>query len=84
MLTLFWFIFWVGLAVLAFAAGVSLRVRLGDEIDSSKSVVDDDALRAILETGRLSIDEDEPLEAREIDEEERRFWSEDWEEPEQW
>jgi len=84
MLTLFWFIFWVGLAVLAFAAGVSLRVRLSDEIDSSRPVLDDAAVRAILDTGRLSIEDDEPLEAREIDEEERRFWSEDWDEPEEW
>jgi len=83
MLTLFWFVFWVGLAVLAAAAGVSLRVRLRDESDSSKPVVDDDAIRAILKTGRLASDEDEPLEAQEIDEEERRFWSETWDEPEE-
>lgn len=83
MLTLFWFVFWVGLAVLAFAAGVSLRVRLRDELDSSKPVVDDDAIRAILNTGRLATDEDGPLEAQEIDEEERRFWSETWDEPEE-
>ena len=83
MLTLFWFTFWVGLAVLAFAAGVSLRVRLRDEIHSSSPVVDDDAVRAILDTGSLATDEDEPLQAREIDEEERRFWSENWDEPEE-
>jgi hypothetical protein len=83
MLTLFWFTFWVGLAVLAFAAGVSLRVRLRDEIHAPSPVVDDDAVRAILDTGRLATDEDEPLQAREIDEEERRFWSENWDEPEE-
>ena len=83
MLTLFWFVFWVGLAALAFAAGVSLRVRLRDDLDASRPVVDDDAIRAILNTGRLATDEDEPLEAQEIDEEERRFWSENWDDPEE-
>jgi hypothetical protein len=83
MLTLFWFVFWMGLAVLAFAAGVSLRVRLRDEVSQPRPVVDDDAIRSILSTGRLATDEDEPLEAQEIDEEERRFWSENWDEPEE-
>jgi len=69
MLTLFWFVFWLGLTVLAFAAGVSLRVRLKDE--------------AILETGRITTEEDEPTDRREVDEEERRFWSEEWDEPEE-
>jgi len=84
MLTLFWFVFWVGLAVLAFAAGVSLRVRLSDQRDASRPVVDDQAIRVILDTGQLATDEDEPLDAQEIDEEERRFWSENWDEPDEW
>jgi len=83
MLTLFWVIFWAGLAALAFAAGVSLRVRLRDELDASMPVVDDDAVRTILGTGRFVTDEDEPLAAQDIDEEERRFWSENWDEPEE-
>ena len=47
-------------------------------------VVDDDAVKAILETGRLVTEEEEPLDLREIEEEERRFWSERWDEPEEW
>ena len=83
MMTLFWFVFWVGLAILAFAAGASLRVRLRDEVDSGSPVVDDDALRAILETGVLKADDDEPLDMGDIDDEERRFWGESWDEPEE-
>jgi hypothetical protein len=46
-------------------------------------VVDDGAVRRILETGTLAGEGDEPLEESEIDEEERRFWSERWDEPEE-
>lgn len=84
MLTLFWLVFWVGLSALIFAAGVSLRVRLNQDVDGVGPVVDDEALRAIMDTGTLTTDEDEPSDLREIDQEERRFWSEDWEEPEEW
>jgi hypothetical protein len=84
MVTLFWFVFWVGLAVLAFAAGISLRVRLEDELGAPRTVVDDDAIRAILETGTLVAPTEEPLDLDEIEEEERRFWSESWDEPEEW
>ena len=84
MMTLFWFVFWVGLSMLAFAAGVSLRVRLRDEVDSGSPVVDDEALRTILETGVLAADDDEPLDTGEIDDEEGRFWNESWDEPEEW
>jgi hypothetical protein len=45
-------------------------------------VVDDEALDTIRNTGILT-DDDEPLDIREIDEEERKFWSESWDEPEE-
>lgn len=83
-MTLFWLVFWAGLALLAAAAGVSLRARLAPPRDDAYPVVDDEALRAILETGQLITDEEEPLDIAEIESEERRFWSEDWEEPEPW
>jgi hypothetical protein len=83
MLALFWLVFWAGLVVLAFAAGVSLRVRLRDHLRPRIPIIDDDALRTILTTGTLKVDEDEPLDIREIDEEERKFWSEPWDEPEE-
>jgi hypothetical protein len=47
-------------------------------------VVDDDAVRSILERGVLVTEDDEPLDYDEIDEEERRFWSESWDEPDEW
>ena len=46
-------------------------------------MVDDGAVSQILEKGVLALDEDEPLDQREIDDEERRFWSERWDEPEE-
>ncbi|MCH7533262.1 MAG: hypothetical protein IIB36_16115 [Gemmatimonadetes bacterium] len=84
MVALFWLVFWTGLVLLAFAAGISLRLRLREHLRPRIPVVDDEALDAILITGTLTADEDEPLDIREIDEEERKFWSESWDEPEEW
>ena len=64
MFTLFWLVFWSGLVVLAFAAGVSLRVRLRERVGGGAPVVDDDAVEQILRTGVLTTDEDEPLDIR--------------------
>jgi hypothetical protein len=84
MLSVFWLLFWVFLAVLAVAAGLSLHFRRKDLLAASLSKVDDDAIETILATGALYVEEDEPLDLREIDEEEERFWSETWDEPEDW
>jgi hypothetical protein len=73
--------FLVGLLV---ASGVVLRLRLRQRIGRSEPTVDDAAIREILEHGRLTLDTDEPLDPREIEEEERRFWAESWDEPEEW
>ncbi|HUP52794.1 MAG TPA: hypothetical protein VM198_09980 [Longimicrobiales bacterium] len=83
MLTLFWILFWALLAALTVAAGWSLyerRMRRTRE----RLVLDDDAIRTILDTGELHVDEDEPLNLEAIDEEEERFWSETWDEPDDW
>ena len=84
MFTVFWFVFWTGLTVLAFAAGVSLRGRLLERVGRRWPLVDDAAVEEILETGTLTTDEDEPLDIEEIDEQERKFWSESWDEPDEW
>jgi hypothetical protein len=84
MLTFFWISFWLGLTVLAFLAGLGLRGRVRERIGRRAPTVDDDAVRMILKTGTLSTDEDEGLDLNDIAEEERRFWSESWEEPEEW
>jgi hypothetical protein len=70
----------VGLAV---ASGVLLRRRLRRQRLGAEPRVDDDAIRAILRRGVLETDEEEPLDLGEIEEEERRFWSESWDEPEE-
>ena len=82
MLTLFWIVFWAGLTALAFLAGLGLRTRLSNELVVRSPVIDDDAIQRILETGELVIDD--PLDLDEIEEEEERFWSESWDEPEEW
>ena len=84
MFTFFWVLFWGLLTTLVFIAGISLRSRLRERMASDEPRVDDDAVRRILETGRLATDEDEPLDLEEIEEEERRFWSESWDEPDEW
>jgi len=65
------------------ASGLLLRGRVRRRMVRSVPVVDDRAVTRILETGTLASDEDEPLDPSEIDEEERRFWSEKWDEPEE-
>jgi hypothetical protein len=72
--------FLVGLVV---ASGIQLRVRMRRRLRPRHPVVDDAAVRAIVERGVLVIDDDEPLDYNEIDEEERRFWSESWDEPDE-
>ena len=84
MLGYFWVTFWIGLTVLAFLAGLGLRVRLRERLWTPGPTVDDEAVRRILEVGVLTSDEDEPLDLDDIAEEERRFWSESWDEPEEW
>jgi hypothetical protein len=83
MLTLFWILFWALLAALTVAAGWSLYERRR-RLLRRQPLVDDDAIQSILDTGELYVDEDEPLNLQEIDEEEERFWSETWDEPDDW
>lgn len=73
--------FLVGLLV---ASGVAFRRRLRERIGRSGPRVDDAAVREILQHGHLSFETDEPLDPGRIEEEERRFWAESWDEPEEW
>jgi hypothetical protein len=84
MLSLALTLFWGFLAGLLVAFGVLFRRRLRERIGRQGLTVGDDDVRAILERGVLTFDEDEPLDLMEIDEEERRFWTEKWDEPEEW
>jgi hypothetical protein len=66
---------WIGAVGLVLVAWVRLRARFRAQVDK-KPLVDDDAVRRILDTGVLVSEEDEPLDLRQVQEEERRFWRE--------
>lgn len=83
MLTLFWILFSALLAALTVAASWSLYERRRQLI-RSRPALDDEAIQRILATGELFVEEDEPLDLEEIDEQEERFWSETWDEPDDW
>lgn len=76
--------FWGALAVLVIAGGIAVRLRLRERRHGSPHALDDDAVRRIEAVGRLRTAEEEPLDQDEIDEEERRFWEETWDEPEEY
>jgi hypothetical protein len=69
--------FWGILSLLVVAAAVRLQARLREPLVAS-DLLDDAAIRRIEATGSVEID-DEPLDPAAIDEEERRFWEEEWE-----
>ena len=72
----------IALGLLALAAGVAARWRIHRVTGREESPeVDDEAVRRIEEEGRLETDEREPLDRDRIREEEDRFWSETWDEP---
>ena len=79
-----WFVVWAALMALVFASGIAVRRRLSRRLRAEPPTVDDEALRQIIETGSLATSEDEPLDLEQIDQEERRFWSDSWDEPEEW
>ncbi len=77
-------VIWGVLGVLAVVGGAVVRRKLGASLEEAEPALDDDAVRRIVETGRLTLDQDPPLDMDEIEEEEERFWSETWDEPEDW
>jgi hypothetical protein len=46
--------------------------------------VDDDAIRHILETGSIRVEDDEPLDLDAAARAEEAFWKESWDEPEEY
>ena len=81
MIAAFWFLFGAGLSALAVAAGITLRSRRLQRYGRARPVIDDRAVEAIIEEGRVWVEDDDPLDLREIGEQEDRFWSERWDEP---
>ena len=74
---------WLLLGALLFVAWWGLRVRFRNAMRPRSPVVDDDAMRRIVEEGRLTTDEDDPLDMDEIRRRERDFWAEErWDEAE--
>ena len=72
------------LAAIAAVAGVRYLVRLRSaHAREAPPRVDDDAVRQILERGRLSTGP-EPLDMGEIARAEEDFWAESWDEPEEY
>ncbi len=83
MIPVLWFVCWMVLSVLVVTAGLKAYARRRAVLAASLTSLDDDAIRSIVETGSLTVEVDEPLDLREIGEEEERFWSERWDEPEE-
>lgn len=81
----FWAVlFWIVVGALLTVSFIRVRSTLWEV--RRKQGLDDDDIRRILETGVLHRDDDEePLDLREIEEQERRFWEEErWDEAEEW
>lgn len=76
-------LFWIVLAGAAALVGMRYRRRIAAVKDSSSPRVDDEALRTILEEGRLAVEEEEPLDLDEAARAEEEFWNEHWDEPDE-
>ena len=81
-LELFWVGFGVGLGVMVISARVSLRLRRSRQVEEKTQILDDQAVDRIIRQGKISINED-VLDLKAIENEEERFWSENWDEPEE-
>jgi hypothetical protein len=76
----FWIVFGAGFALLAVAAGVTVHARRR-RICRPVPMVDDALIAQIIEHGAVRVDNDDPLDLDTIEDEEERFWSESWDEP---
>ncbi|MBW3569998.1 MAG: hypothetical protein KY467_02720 [Gemmatimonadetes bacterium] len=78
--------FWIVLSALAGLGGLRYLVRLrAGRPPSQVPAVDDAALHEILRSGRLrGPDGDPPVDMRDAAEAEDEFWSQSWDEPEEY
>ena len=81
-LELFWVGFGFGLGAMVISARVSLRLRRSRQVEEKTQILDDQAVDRIIRQGKISINED-VLDLKAIENEEERFWSENWDEPEE-
>lgn len=75
---------WMALGALAAIAGLRYRARLRAGRGGGPPRVDDEAVRRIMEEGRLHSGDDEPLDMREAARAEEEFWNQPWDEPEEY
>lgn len=78
---------WIGLALLVVLGWLRIRARLGKgRWEAEPPSLDEEDLRRIEREGRLETGEepDEPLDLDEVEREERRFWEQHWDRPEEW
>ncbi|MFW6192648.1 MAG: hypothetical protein ACOC83_04095 [Gemmatimonadota bacterium] len=73
----------LGLALLAAAGGLAVRLKLRGLKKREDPELTEEMIRRIEEEGQVETDEREPLDWDEIREEEDRFWSETWDEPDE-
>lgn len=75
--------FYGALAVLVLIGGYVYRARRGRR-GGEAGFLTDDMIRRIEEEGRLELEFSEPLDLDEIREAEEQFWSESWDEPDEY
>ena len=75
-------VFGIFTALLALAGGLIYRSRLG-RLGGRRGMLTDDMIRQIEEQGALHVELDEPLDLKQIREEEERFLEETWDEPDE-
>lgn len=76
---------WIGLALLTCVGGLRHWTRLRSVRRAARPPrVDDAAIRRILSEGTLPGDADEPLDLEAAARAEEEFWSERWDEPEEY
>lgn len=75
---------WIGLAALVAGAGIVRLLRMREVRRGADPTVDDESIRRILEEGSLDPGDDEPLDLDEAARAEEEFWSEEWDEPDEY
>jgi len=76
---------WLLMGALVFVAWLATRARLHHLSQQPGPSLDDAAVRQIVEEGRLTTDEEDPLDIDEVRREEQTFWDEErWDESEEY
>jgi hypothetical protein len=79
------FLIWILMAAAVVYAAFRAHARLREvRPPVHPPRIDDEALRRILEEGTLTVPDEEPLDMEEASEAEEDFWSESWDEPEEY